>query len=62
VYTRRSYINLNFRTSAEITSPRIEKVEQLSASRFMHTVKLQSPDQVNAELLGWLRSAYDLAE
>lgn len=61
VYTRRNYINLHFRTSDPIDSPRIDKVEQLSAKRFMHTVKLEAPEQVDAELLGWLLSAYNLA-
>ena len=61
VYTRKNAINLNFRTSTRIDSPRIDKIEQHSAKRFMHTVKLTSPDQIDAELLGWLKSAYELA-
>lgn len=61
VNTRKNYILLNFRTSARIDSARIEKIEQHSANRFMHTVKLQSPDDIDAELLGWLKAAYDLS-
>ena len=61
IYTRKSYIYLNFRTSSKIDSPRIDKIEQHSANRFMHTVKLQSPDEIDAELLGWLKSAYALS-
>ena len=61
VYTRKNYILLHFRTSSRIDNPRIDKIEQHSAKRFMHTVKLQSPDEIDAELLGWLKSAYELA-
>ena len=61
VYTRKNYLNLHFRTSEKIDSPRIDKIEQLSGNRFMHTIKLEAPDQIDAELLGWLKGAYDLA-
>ncbi|MEO8397605.1 MAG: DUF5655 domain-containing protein [Chloroflexota bacterium] len=61
VNTRKNYLLLNFRTSSKIDSPRIDKIEQHSAKRFMHTVKLQTPDEIDAELLGWLKSAYELA-
>jgi hypothetical protein len=61
INTRKSYILLNFRTASKIDSPRIDKIEQHSAKRFMHTVKLQQPDDIDAELLAWLKSAYDLA-
>ena len=61
VNTRKRYLLLNFRTSSKIDSPRIDKIEQHSAKRFMHTVRLQTPDEIDTELLGWLKSAYDLA-
>ncbi len=61
VYTQKNAINLNFRTSSRIDNPRISKVEQFSAKRYMHTIKLRDPDDIDAELLGWLKSAYDLA-
>jgi len=61
VYTLRNAINLNFRTSEKIDSPRITKIEQHSAKRWMHTIKLQRPEDIDAELIGWLKSAYELA-
>ena len=61
VYTRKSYINLHFRTEFKIEHPCIAKVEQLSARRFKHTVKLEQPEDVNSQLLGWLKDAYELA-
>lgn len=61
VYTRKSTINLRFRLSRKIEHPRIAKVEQLSAHRFMHTVKLASVDDVDQQLLEWMEEAYALA-
>jgi Domain of unknown function (DUF5655) len=61
VYTRKSYILLHFRTDYRIDSPRIEKTEQLSARRFKHAVSLESENDVNDELLVWLKDAYELA-
>jgi hypothetical protein len=61
VYTRKNYILLHFRTDHRIDDPRITKHEQHSARRFMHTVKLSQPADVDAQLLGWLADAYKLA-
>jgi hypothetical protein len=61
VYTLKSAINLHFRSDAKIDSPRIIRIEQLSARRFMHPIKLQNVVEIDAELLGWLKSAYELA-
>jgi hypothetical protein len=37
------------------------KREQVSAHRWHLDVRLESPRDVDRELLGWLRKAYDLA-
>jgi hypothetical protein len=62
VYTLKSAINLHFRTSQQIEHERIAKVEQLSARRFKHTVKLERVEDVDDTLLSWLKAAYELAE
>lgn len=61
VHTRRNYLILHIRSDHLIDSPRITKSEQLSKSRYHQEVKLQSLDEVDAELLSWLKVAYNLS-
>ena len=60
VYTRKDYINLEIHLSHKLTSKRVKMVEQASANRFHHTIKLEKPKDVDKELLEWLKEAYDL--
>jgi hypothetical protein len=61
VYTRREYINLEFKTDYPITSDRISKTEQISKNRYHHALRLDSADQLHGEVLEWLRDAYNLS-
>ena len=61
VATRKSAIVLTIKSDRKLDSPRIHKSEQTSARRFHHEVKLTSPADVDAELAGWLKSAYELS-
>src|ERR1700760_1993963 len=58
VYTRKNYINLEVHLKSKLKSDRVNKVEQASANRFHHTIKLSSQKDVDKELLGWLKEAY----
>lgn len=60
VYTRKNYINLEVHLNYKLSSERVSKVEQASASRFHHTIKLADPKDVDEELLTWLKQAYEL--
>ena len=60
VYTRRDYLNLEVHLNYQLTSDRVTKVEQASASRFHHTIKLTKPKDIDKELLTWLKEAYEL--
>ncbi len=62
VSTRKDALWLNIRLDHKIASPRINKMEQVSAKRFHNELKLTSPDEVDAELIGWLKEAYHLGD
>jgi hypothetical protein len=61
VATRKDYIILTIKSDHKLTSPRIHKTEQVSAKRFHSEIKLASPEDVNPELIGWLKDAYALS-
>ena len=61
VATRKAYLILTIKSDHKLTSPRVHKTEQVSAKRFHHEVKLTSPEDVDAELIGWLKAAYVLS-
>jgi uncharacterized protein DUF5655 len=61
VHTRKNYLILTIRSDHLIDSPRIVKSEQVSKSRYHQEVKLQTPEDVDTEVLGWLKAAYDLS-
>jgi len=58
VETRKSYLLLNIKSDHKIDSPRFQRAEQVSANRFHHKVKIESLDDFDAELEGWLKEAY----
>src|SRR5258708_34345978 len=62
VHPRKTYFNLEFRTDYKIDAPRIVRVQQLSARRFEHTVKVEKTSDVDEQLLKWLKDAYDLSK
>jgi hypothetical protein len=60
-HPRKTGVLLNIRSRAKIASPRIRKVEQVSANRFHNELLLSAPSDIDAELLVWLRGAYELS-
>ncbi len=61
VATRKSSIVLTLKSAHDIKSPRISKHEQASAGRWHLEVRLSSPSDIDAEVLGWLKAAYELS-
>ena len=61
VTTRKNALILNIKSAAPIKHARVAKSEQLSASRFHQAVKLNSPDEVDSVLAGWLKDAYAIS-
>jgi hypothetical protein len=61
VHPRKAAILLVIRTEAPIESPRIRKLEKVSANRWHSEMLLSAPSEVDAEVLGWLRLGYELS-
>jgi Domain of unknown function (DUF5655) len=62
VATRKNALILTIKSDRELLSPRIHKSQRTSASRLHLEVRLESPTDVDAELIGWLKRAYELSE
>lgn len=61
VHTRKNYLLLTIRSDHVIESPRVVKSEQVSKNRYHQEVKLQDPDDIDGELLTWLKEGYTLS-
>ena len=62
VATRKTALILTLKSDVDVQSKRIMRREQASRNRWHVEIKLESPDQVDKELEGWLKKAYELAE
>jgi Domain of unknown function (DUF5655) len=60
IHPRKRSLILNLRTDQPIQSARVAKVEQVSRNRYHNEIKLVQPEDVDAEVVGWLREAYAL--
>src|ERR1700753_1212278 len=54
VYTQQKAINLEVHLNYRLINQRVVKVEQASANRCQHTIKLVSTEDIDSELLTWL--------
>lgn len=61
VHPRKGYLYLNLRLDRVLSGSRIAKTEQVSKNRWHNEIRLDSPEQVDEELCGWLLEAYTLA-
>ena len=61
VATRQHALILTIKSDRNLSSPRIHKSEQTSAKRFHHQVTVNSPTEVDSELVNWLKDAYALS-
>ena len=60
VHPRKSYLYLNLRLDRALSGPRVAKTEQVSKNRWHNEIRLDSPDQIDDELRGWLQEAHTL--
>jgi len=60
VHPRKKYFILNIVSASPIKNPRIVEQEQVSKNRFHNRVKIEKPEDIDGELLNWLKDAYTL--
>jgi hypothetical protein len=61
IATRKTALMLTLKSATNLTSKRIAKREQASVNRWHLEIRLETPDQVDREIVSWLKSAYELA-
>ena len=56
----KSRLDLNIVSEEPIADPRVTKRDRVSASRYHNTVPINSPHDIDAQLMDWLKRAYEL--
>ena len=59
VFVKRDWINLEFSVKRELESPRFERAFRIYEDNFGYRVRLREPGDIDGELLGWLKMAYE---
>jgi hypothetical protein len=60
-HPKKAWLDLTIRSDKPIKSARVRAQEQVSKNRWHQDVRLTSAADVDAEVVGWLKSAYALA-
>ena len=61
IATRKNGLVLTLKSATDVASHRIARRERASANRWHLEIKIEDPVQVDRELAGWIKSAYELA-
>lgn len=59
---RRRWLDLGFWLPQRDESPRFRKVETLTPKDHVHLLRIRDPDELDAEVLAWIRRAYRVGE
>ena len=57
----KAFLDLGVMLARPLDHPRIHQVQRLSARSFAHHIRLTAPEEVDGEIVAWLREAYDLS-
>src|SRR2546430_7518544 len=60
VHPLKSRLDLNIVSEEPIADPRVTRRDRVSASRYHNTVPINSPHYIDAQLMDWLKRAYEL--
>lgn len=55
------YIIVSFGLGQPLTNPRIVEVIETYPGRWMHHVIIQNEEEIDDQLMGWIRAAYEFA-
>ena len=61
IQTRRDALVLTLKSTENIVNDRIAKREQASTNRWYFDIKIVSPDEIDDELVEWLKGSYQLS-
>ena len=61
VATRKDAVILTIKAAGDIQDPRVINHQHASASRWYLDIRLRQAKEVDAQLKGWLKEAYELA-
>ncbi|MEP6787211.1 MAG: DUF5655 domain-containing protein [Acidobacteriota bacterium] len=62
IQTRREFLILTVKSAGNIDDARISKREQAPAHRWHHEIKIAGCDDIDGQIIGWLRVSYDLSD
>ena len=60
VYALRNKIRIHFTLDHELENLRIKKTSQISNTKYLYSVDIEKSDEIDEELISWLRQAYNL--
>ncbi len=60
VYALRDGIKIHFTLDYEVVNDRIDKSSQMSKHRFLHSIDVKSDKEIDKELIGWIKLAYNM--
>lgn len=58
----KAFLDLNVMLPAPLDHPRVRQVQRLSAHAFAHRIRLTAAEEVDEEIAGWLRQAYETTQ
>lgn len=61
IHPRKSFLYLNLRMDRPLQVERVAKSEQVSKNRYHNEIKIAAPDELDGELIEWVKEAYALA-
>jgi hypothetical protein len=62
VYPRKDHLILGFVLAARDEHPRFESVQTFSPRNHLHNLRLRAVDEIDDDVRGWIRAAYDVGE